>query len=294
MGDLVFGQAFDCLENWGYHPWVELMFDSIKAGAFIRAIGHWPLLAPLKKYLIPPDLRKRRIEQQFMTKEKADQRRSIEDGRQDLISGFLLPDSGVKLEEYNATVSTFIIAGSETTATLMSGLTYYILRDPERAAKLKAEIRGAFSTADEIDYSAVNKLPYLLACLDEALRIYPPVPETFPRNTGPSTEVICGKPVPPWVSVVAPNREVLLTNGLRLLSESNTGRHIIHRNILNVLTSSYLSAGCQTIKSMQTTEETQCRLSMSVPGTVSAESKSPSTVFMLPHILVTLLLAAVC
>lgn len=202
MGDLVFGQSFDCLQNWGYHPWVKLIFDSVKAGAFIRCAGYYSALTPLKKYLVPPDVRKRRIAQQKMAKEKADYRRSLDDGRHDLISGFLLPDSGVTLQEYNATVQTLIIAGSETTATLMSGLTYYVLRDAERAAKLKAEIRDAFSNADEIDYTSVNKLPYLLACLDEALRIYPPVPDTFPRNTGSSAETICGKVVPPWVSII--------------------------------------------------------------------------------------------
>lgn len=279
MGDLVFGQAFDCLANWGYHPWVEVMFNSIKAGAFLRAASHWPILMALKTYMIPPALRKQRIEQQARTKEKADQRRSIEDGRLDLISGFLLPDSGVKLEEYDATVSTLIIAGSETTATLMSGLTYYILRDSERAAKLQAEIRNAFSTADEIDYSAVNKLPYLLACLDEALRIYPPVPETLPRNTGPSTEVICGKPVPPWVSLIPPRRWSRLTNDSRPQSESNNGRHIIHHNTSDVLTNSYLSAGCKATKNIQTIEKRHYSLSMLVPGTVSAESKST-----LPHV----------
>lgn len=135
-----------------------------------------------------------------MAAEKAAYRESLDDGRQDLISGYLLPDSGVSRLEYQSTVATLIIAGSETTATLMSGVTYYLLRDAARKTKLQAEIREAFATVDEIDLISVNKLPYLLACLDEALRIYPPVPDTFPRNSGPRAEVICGRVVPAWVS----------------------------------------------------------------------------------------------
>lgn len=200
MGDLVFGQSFNCLEHWGYHPWVMLIFDSVKAGAFVRSIKYWPILAPLAKYLMPADIRKRRADQRVMAAEKAAYRKSLNDGRQDLISGYLLPDSGVSDQEYQSTVETLIIAGSETTATLMSGVTYYLLRDPERMAKLCAEIRNAFTSSDEIDLTGVNKLPYLLACLDEALRIYPPVPEAFPRNTGPRAEMICGEMVPPHVS----------------------------------------------------------------------------------------------
>ena len=221
MGDLVFGQSFDCLTNWGYHPWVKLIFDSVKAGAFVRCAKYWALLAPLAKWLVPPDVRRRRFDQRKIATEKAAYRRSIDDGRQDLISGYLLPDSGVTPIEYQSTVATLIIAGSETTATLMSGLTYYLLRDAERMAKLKAEIRNAFSTAEEIDFVSVNKLPYLLACLDEALRIYPPVPDTFPRNTGPAAEIICGKVVPAWVSTSIPkHRDCLISASDRRRSPS--------------------------------------------------------------------------
>lgn len=203
MGVLVFGQSFECLENWGYHPWVSLIFDSVKAGGYVRASKYWPTLTPLvRRFLLPKDLGKRRAEQQRMAKEKAAFRKSIDDDRQDLISGYLKKDSGVSYQEYEATVQTMIIAGSETTATLMSGLVFYLMKDPERLTKLKTEIRSTILTDDDVTFTNVNQLPYLLACLNEALRIYPPVPETFPRNTGPNEEVICGQVVPPRVSSI--------------------------------------------------------------------------------------------
>lgn len=245
MGDMVFGQSFDCLKNWGYHPWVKLIFDSVKAGSFVRCIKFWSFLAPLAPYLIPPDIRRRRNEQRKLATEKAEFRKSIKDGRQDLISGYLLPDSDVRPNEYQGTVQTLIIAGSETTATLMSGLTYYLLKDAKRMAKLKAEIRNAFSTVEEIDFTSVNKLPYLIACLEEALRIYPPVPETFPRNTGPGAEMICGKMVPAWVSTFGPLRPGArwLMSGFRLLSAFRSFLRSICRAISETLMSSYPNVG---------------------------------------------------
>ncbi|KAH6872093.1 cytochrome P450 [Thelonectria olida] len=201
MGELVFGQSFECLDNSGYHPWVQLIFDSVKAGGFFRCSKYWPWLTPLVRQLIPSDIRQRRVEQRLMAKEKADYRKSISDGRQDLISGFLKPDSGVMPHEYQSTVETLIIAGSETTATLMSGVTYYLVRDAKRMAILQDEVRKAFSSTKEINYDNVKKLPYLTACLDEALRIYPPVADTFPRNTGPRSEVINGQLIPPWTTI---------------------------------------------------------------------------------------------
>lgn len=135
-----------------------------------------------------------------MAKEKAAQRKDITDGRQDLVSGLLKEGSDVSHQEYQSTVETLIIAGSETTATLMSGAMYYLLTRRDKMEKLVKEIRGAFKSADEIDFVTVNSLPYLLACLQESLRVYPPVPDAHPRNTGLREEVICGKPVPPHVS----------------------------------------------------------------------------------------------
>ena len=66
--------------------------------------------------------------------------------------------------------------------------------------KLTAEIRGAFKSEDEINFVSVSALPYLLACLDEALRMYPPVPMGLPRVTPKGGATICGHYVPESVS----------------------------------------------------------------------------------------------
>jgi hypothetical protein len=89
-----------------------------------------------------------------------------------------------------------IIAGSETTATLLSGVTYYLLKTPHAYAKLKEEVRGAFEKAEEITLTSTSQLPYLQACLEEALRLYPPVPLALPRLTRPEGDIIGGVFVP--------------------------------------------------------------------------------------------------
>ena len=96
-----------------------------------------------------------------------------------------------------------IVAGSETTATLLSGATYHLMRNPRVWNKLKNEVRGAFKSEDEINiYStAPSNLPYLHAVLEESLRRYPPVPTRLPRQTGPSGDYIDGHFVPGGVSL---------------------------------------------------------------------------------------------
>lgn len=76
--------------------------------------------------------------------------------------------------EANADI--LIIAGSETTATALTGTMYYLSRYPACLAKLRHEVRNAFTSSSEITGDATAKLPYLSAVIEETVRIYPPVP----------------------------------------------------------------------------------------------------------------------
>ena len=70
--------------------------------------------------------------------------------------------------------------------------------------RLTEEIRSSFSTEADITIEKLQALKYLHACLEEGLRMYPPVPIGLPRvtpATGPVT--IDGKEVPANASVMA-------------------------------------------------------------------------------------------
>lgn len=66
------------------------------------------------------------------------------------------------------------MAGSETTASLLSGVIYYLLKNPSVLEKLVKEIRSAFPTEDTITIASVSSLKYEFAVLQEGLRIFPP------------------------------------------------------------------------------------------------------------------------
>lgn len=102
-------------------------------------------------------------------------------------------------DEMLGTSRVMLIAGSETTATLLGGATYCLLQNPSMMRRAQSEVRGAFTSADDITLRAVSTpglLPYLEAVLQESLRYRPPVPARVPRIVGPSGAVIDGKFVP--------------------------------------------------------------------------------------------------
>ncbi|KAF8849394.1 putative Averantin oxidoreductase [Acephala macrosclerotiorum] len=96
--------------------------------------------------------------------------------------------------EMNAVL--LIGAGSETTATFLSGITYHLLLNPHILIKLTTLIRTTFPTSSSITIRSASTLPYLPACIEEGLRLYPPLPAGMPHHTNPGGNAICGEFVP--------------------------------------------------------------------------------------------------
>jgi cytochrome P450 len=103
---------------------------------------------------------------------------------------------GMHIEEIRQTCNVFAIAGSETTATLLSGVTYLSLKNPPVYQKLVNEIRQTFNKEEQITFANVNNLKYESAVLEEALRIFPPVAGSQSRFVPPEGHVIAGRFVP--------------------------------------------------------------------------------------------------
>lgn len=110
-------------------------------------------------------------------------------------------EKGMTLEETYTAAQVLIVAGSETSATALCGSTYLLLSNPSTLAKLTSEVRAAFATEAEILPHATAGLPYLSAVVEEALRLCPPGPGTFPRRVPEGGRVVCGGFVPGGTAV---------------------------------------------------------------------------------------------
>lgn len=175
MGDLTFGEGLGLLERSELNGWVGALFRGIKGAVLGQMSREYPLLGKLVYLLVPAGLKRMMEEHQQYTRERV--RRRLEKQGSGLerpdIWGLVLKQEegkGLTLKEMNAQASLFMIAGTETTATLLSGLTFLLLKNPDKYERLVGEIRGSFVSEDELTIENLRKLQYMHACFEEGFR----------------------------------------------------------------------------------------------------------------------------
>jgi hypothetical protein len=91
-----------------------------------------------------------------------------------------------------------LTAGSDTTATGMHSLIYYLLKHPHAMRMLQAEIgeadkAGRLSKIPQYKETNHTAMPYLAACIKETFRIHPAVTISLPRHVPEGGAYICGQ-----------------------------------------------------------------------------------------------------
>lgn len=81
---------------------------------------------------------------------------------------------GVSDEEATSQAFTFLLAGYETTASALAFTVYSLAKHPEKTARLLQEVDSLGSANREVYPADLVQMPYLEACLKEAMRLYPP------------------------------------------------------------------------------------------------------------------------
>jgi cytochrome P450 len=82
-----------------------------------------------------------------------------------------IPDSEKGSDRLVQEAQVVVSAGTETTAWAMSVLTFHLLSNPEILGKLKKELGLAITNPSDLpSLASLENLPYLTACIQEALR----------------------------------------------------------------------------------------------------------------------------
>ncbi|KAI1813901.1 isotrichodermin C-15 hydroxylase [Poronia punctata] len=206
IGDLSFGETFGGLDTHELHSWLSTMFTAVKAFTFIREVLRLP--APLIKAAlkcIPKKMEEKRTNAVAFGAEAAKRRMARTSDKPDFMSYMLRHNEqdgkGMSKAELEMAATVFIIAGSETTATMISGTMYLLLRNPKILSQLTTSIRTDFPRESEMTNQKLQQHEHLNCVLKEGLRLYPPAPDSLFRTTKDKSVVVAGKVVPPQTSI---------------------------------------------------------------------------------------------
>ncbi|MCJ1379675.1 hypothetical protein MMC17_002777 [Xylographa soralifera] len=202
LADLSFGEPFNCLTEKKYRPWVHLISGTWKIVTYVSALKSIAPSLTLLQFLMPKSIVQKQLTKFNIIIDRVKQRVSttLEPSRPDFLSYIIKHNErkadGLSDTEVISNASLFVTAGTETVATLLSGLTYLLIKNSQALKTLTKEVRSSFEHESDVTIQNVSHLGYLNACIQEALRLYPPVPEGLPRIVPPEGDVICGQWVP--------------------------------------------------------------------------------------------------
>ncbi|KAF2706016.1 cytochrome P450 [Pleomassaria siparia CBS 279.74] len=200
MADLAFGESLGNLEGDEYHPWVASMFAGFKLGVMISYLQHWPGMSLLLDLITPKSAKEEAMVHVANSNNSLTKRLERTDVERPDIWGLVLEkqkkgDAQMSRGSMNANSNIFMMAGTETTATALCGLTCLLLKNPDKMKKLVDEVR-AVPSKEELNGLKMRHLKYLGAVIEEGLRVYPAVPAANLRDIAPGGNVIMGDHLP--------------------------------------------------------------------------------------------------
>jgi cytochrome P450 len=201
IGDLAFGESFGCLAASTHHEWVSFVLDHFYIATLLQVIHRFRPLNRLLAAVLPQSLVEKKERHHQMALERVRCRIQRGAGRPDFVDSLIKAkeDGIITSDELEQQASILILAGSETTAVALTSVTCLLLQHPASLAKLVKELHTHFQNENQIDVSSVNKLHYLQAVIQEALRLFPPITNGFPRQTIKGGAIVDGHLIPDGV-----------------------------------------------------------------------------------------------
>ncbi|KAK2745869.1 hypothetical protein FQN57_003482 [Myotisia sp. PD_48] len=209
MSDLSFGKSFDMLRNTSYHFILDNMTAMKPLVGFLTCV---PWLFILFQNL--PIIRSKRADWIKWCGVQIEARQKMGKSRLDLFSYILgdetdaqHPHRGMAITSQGDLVydsELAIVAGSETTAANLTTVLYLLARHPDKQKALRDEIDSLVPNLSEFSHQKLVGSALLEGCINEGMRLYPPVPSGMQRVTPPEGAMIAGRWIPGETIVSTP------------------------------------------------------------------------------------------
>ncbi|KAK2612511.1 hypothetical protein QQS21_001449 [Conoideocrella luteorostrata] len=189
LGEICYGETFQTSLRTENRFFLDLMTEHVR---FLNITGQMRLLSQLNLGRIflrgSRELRQKQIAFSQHQLRKRLALGSKSHGRRDIIHYLQEardPETGQGYSESELMSETVLLlgAGSDTANTALASIFYFLVHHPEVQERLAKTIRDTFPTIESIvSGPALNSMLYLRACVDESLRLCPPIPMLLPRE----------------------------------------------------------------------------------------------------------------
>ncbi|CAL1706398.1 unnamed protein product [Somion occarium] len=195
MGDMAFGGWYEMLRDGDADGRWKAMEDSLRATLFFEHIP-WVTYWVQKLGIASGAVKKQRA----FSLARADERYQQGSKTKDLFY-YLNNDDGAEpeppaKEQVVSDGNLAIIAGSDTTASVLSNIVYYLLLEPTTYKRLQQEVDLYYPPGEDATNTKNHtKMVFLEAVINEALRLLPAVPSGSQRAASPGSG---GKAIGPY------------------------------------------------------------------------------------------------
>ncbi|KAL8950140.1 MAG: hypothetical protein Q9222_003817 [Ikaeria aurantiellina] len=195
---LAFGEAFGGVQTGKTHFWISIVISSLGQGALADVFNRFPIMRSLFKLITPASAYDDTRKHEAYTIDLVTKRINRKTDRKDFMTRILENRDKSEISDIQlaAHASDFVVAGSETTATALSAINYYLIRTPHARKLLQDEVRSTFKTYEEIDATSTAPLKYMEAVCKEGMRMYVPLPLGLPRVVPPGGDTVNGDWLP--------------------------------------------------------------------------------------------------
>ncbi|RMZ81077.1 hypothetical protein DV738_g2396, partial [Chaetothyriales sp. CBS 135597] len=205
MGDMAFGKGFNMLKDGVVHYYMAYVHENMLAvGVFSHLIWIFPLFKTI------PGLNYQYIKFQNWIAEQVAERQAKKEKESDLFAWILADYNALEkptrqhTDDLRGDAHLIVVAGSDTTSAGLTCLFFELAQHPDVLKKLHEEVDQYFAENERVTATTLSKLEYLNACINEGLRLHPPVPSGVQRLTPPEGLQLDGTYIPGNTIVQAP------------------------------------------------------------------------------------------
>ncbi|KAL0935889.1 isoamyl alcohol oxidase [Colletotrichum truncatum] len=190
MSEVIFGMKYNALRETKYRYVMQALEESnVRISALVQASSL--ALGRIDKYLFSNSIKSRNRFLGFLGSLLKNRSKASFTDNGNVFSYLETAkdpngESTLSKSEIRAESATLVVAGSDTSSTTLAATLFYLSGNSEAYSKLCHEIRSTFQSEDEIRIGAkLSACNYLKACIDETLRMSPPVGGALWREIRP-------------------------------------------------------------------------------------------------------------